>query len=133
MPVSLAEIAAAQMLSLACLEQLFGPLRRAQLVASARGPGSGYRLARPADRIHISHIVDAVDEPIKATRCDEGAPGCVAGGKCLTHDPWSELGDQVRLFLSDVSLTDVVQGKVKGRALRPALAPALVSALVGGD
>ncbi len=123
-PVSLAEIAAAQMLSLAYLEQLFGPLRRAQLVASARGPGGGYRLARPADRIAISDIVDAVDEPIKATRCDDGAPGCVAGRKCLTHDLWSELGEQIRLFLSDVSLADVVSGRIKGRALRPALAGA---------
>jgi Rrf2 family iron-sulfur cluster assembly transcriptional regulator len=123
-PVSLAEIAAAQMLSLAYLEQLFGPLRRAQLVASARGPGGGYRLARPADRIAISDIVDAVDEPIKATRCDDGAPGCVAGRKCLTHDLWSELGEQIRLFLSDVTLADVAEGKVKGRALRPAMAGA---------
>lgn len=121
-PVSLAEIAAAQMLSLAYLEQLFGPLRRAQLVASARGPGGGYRLARPADRIAISDIVDAVDEPIKATRCDDGAPGCVAGRKCLTHDLWAELGEQIRLFLSDVTLADVVSGRIKGRALRPALA-----------
>lgn len=123
-PVSLAEIAAAQMLSLAYLEQLFGPLRRAALVASARGPGGGYRLARPAERIAISDIVDAVDEPIKATRCEDGAPGCVAGRKCLTHDLWSELGEQIRLFLSDVTLADVVSGRVSGRALRPALATA---------
>lgn len=44
--VSLAEIASAQHLSLAYLEQLFGPLRRAGLVVSTRGPGGGYRLAR---------------------------------------------------------------------------------------
>ena len=43
-PVSLAEIAASQMLSLAYLEQLFGPLRRAGIVTSTRGPGGGYRL-----------------------------------------------------------------------------------------
>jgi Rrf2 family iron-sulfur cluster assembly transcriptional regulator len=48
--VSLAEIAQAQHLSLAYLEQLFGPLRRAGLVASARGPGGGYRLARAPAR-----------------------------------------------------------------------------------
>jgi Rrf2 family iron-sulfur cluster assembly transcriptional regulator len=120
-PVSLAEIAASQMLSLAYLEQLFGPLRRAGLVASARGPGGGYRLARPADDISITSIVDAVDEPIRATRCEDGAPGCVAGRKCLTHDLWAELGEQIRLFLDDVTLADVVNGDVKGRALRPVL------------
>lgn len=119
-PVSLAEIAAAQMLSLAYLEQLFGPLRRAGLVASARGPGGGYRLARPPEDIPIAAIVDAVDEPIRATRCEEGAPGCLAGRRCLTHDLWAELGEQIRLFLSGITLADVIGGDVLGRASPPA-------------
>jgi Rrf2 family iron-sulfur cluster assembly transcriptional regulator len=125
--VSLAEIAQAQHLSLAYLEQLFGPLRRAGLVASARGPGGGYRLARAAAAISISEIVDAVDEPISATRCDEGGPGCLAGTRCLTHDLWAELGDQIRLFLRGVTLDDVVHGHVLGRAVPPAEAGATPS------
>ncbi len=118
-PVSLAELAQAQLLSLAYLEQLFGNLRRAGLVASARGPGGGYRLARPADAITISEIVDAVDEPIRATRCEQGSPGCLAGQRCLTHDLWSELGEQIRLFLGHVTLADVVAGRIIGRAAVP--------------
>jgi Rrf2 family iron-sulfur cluster assembly transcriptional regulator len=119
-PVSLAEIAAAQQLSPAYLEQLFGHLRRGGLVASVRGPGGGYRLARPAAAIAVAEIVEAVDEPIRATRCEEGAPGCLAAGqRCLTHDLWSELGEQIRLFLSHMSLADVVEGRVAGRAATP--------------
>lgn len=118
-PVSLAEIAQAQQLSLAYLEQLFGHLRRAGLVASARGPGGGYRLGRPAHAIAVAEIVDAVDEPIRATRCEEGAPGCLAGQRCLTHDLWAELGEQIRLFLVTVTLADVVAGQVAGRAQPP--------------
>lgn len=118
-PVSLAEIAAAQMLSLAYLEQLFGPLRRAGLVCSARGPGGGYRLARPAREIPIAAIVEAVDEPIRATRCEEGSPGCLQGRRCLTHDLWTELGEQIRIFLEGISLEEVVQGRVQGRAALP--------------
>jgi Rrf2 family iron-sulfur cluster assembly transcriptional regulator len=117
--VSLSEIAQAQQLSLAYLEQLFGPLRRAGLVASARGPGGGYRLARPCGQISISEIILAVDEPIRATRCEQGEPGCLAGRRCLTHDLWSELGDQIRLFLEGVTLADVVEGRVCGRAVPP--------------
>jgi Rrf2 family iron-sulfur cluster assembly transcriptional regulator len=117
--VSLAEIAQAQHLSLAYLEQLFGPLRRAGLVASARGPGGGYRLARAPAAITISEIVLAVDEPIQATRCDGGGPGCLAGERCLTHDLWAELGDQIRLFLEGVSLADVIRRQVVGRAAAP--------------
>jgi Rrf2 family iron-sulfur cluster assembly transcriptional regulator len=117
--VSLAEIAQAQHLSLAYLEQLFGPLRRAGLVASARGPGGGYRLARPAAEISISAIVNAVDEPIQATRCEAGGPGCLAGQRCLTHDLWAELGEQIRIFLEGVSLADVIRAQVIGRAAPP--------------
>ena len=118
-PVSLADIAAAQRLSLAYLEQLFGHLRRAGLVASARGPGGGYRLARPAAEIAVAAIVDAVDEPLRATRCEEGSPGCLDGQRCLTHDLWAELGTQIRLFLAHVTLADVVAGNVLGRAAIP--------------
>jgi Rrf2 family iron-sulfur cluster assembly transcriptional regulator len=117
--VSLAEIAQAQRLSLAYLEQLFGPLRRAGLVTSARGPGGGYRLARGAEQISICEIVHAVDESIQATRCEEGGPGCLAGQRCLTHDLWAELGDQIRLFLQGLSLADVIGGQVTGRAAPP--------------
>jgi Rrf2 family iron-sulfur cluster assembly transcriptional regulator len=118
-PVSLAEIAHAQKLSLAYLEQLFGHLRRGGLVASARGPGGGYRLGRPAQAITIADIVNAVDEPIRATRCEEGAPGCLAGERCLTHDLWAELGAHIRLFLTGVTLADVVAGEIAGRAMAP--------------
>ncbi len=131
---SLAEIAQAQHLSLAYLEQLFGPLRRAGLVASTRGPGGGYRLARPAESISISAIVDAVDEPIAATRCDEGGPGCLAGERCLTHDLWAELGIQIRLFLEATSLADVIEGRVKGKAACPnAMAAARAALLAQPD
>lgn len=118
-PVSLSDIAAAQMLSTAYLEQLFAGLKRAELVASARGPGGGYRLARPAEEIVIADIVMAVDEPIRATRCQEEAPGCVAGQKCLTHELWSELSDQIRIFLENMTLADVVCQRVRGRAAPP--------------
>jgi Rrf2 family iron-sulfur cluster assembly transcriptional regulator len=118
-PVSLGEIAAAQLISLAYLEQLFGPLRRAGLVASVRGAQGGYRLARPAAGIAIADIVEAVDEPIRATRCEEGSPGCMAGRRCRTHDLWAELGEQIRLFLAGLTLADVVEGRVPGRAAAP--------------
>jgi Rrf2 family iron-sulfur cluster assembly transcriptional regulator len=123
-PVSLGEIAAAQQISLAYLEQLFGPLRRAGLVASARGAHGGYRLARAPADIAIATIVEAADEPIRATRCEEGSPGCMAGRRCRTHDLWAELGEQIRLFLAGLTVADVVEGRVLGRAALPAAAEA---------
>ncbi|MFN3626344.1 MAG: Rrf2 family transcriptional regulator, partial [Parvibaculum sp.] len=87
-PVALAEIADRQEISLSYLEQLFAKLRRGNLVKSVRGPGGGYLLSRDADEIRISDVILAVDEPIKATRCELGSPrGCMpSAGRCITHD-----------------------------------------------
>ena len=117
-PVTLAEIAASQQLSLSYLEQLFGKLRRGGLVASARGPGGGYRLARPAQTIAIAEIVSAVDEQIRATRCFDGGPGCMANkSRCQTHELWAALGQQIQYFLVGISLADVIDRRVVGRAM----------------
>ena len=121
-PVCLAEIAARQQLSLSYLEQLFGKLRRAGLVGSARGPGGGYRLARSSDTISIADIVAAVEEPVHATRCQVGSGGCMAtpglvglGERCQTHDLWHELGRRIVSFLEGVTLADVANGRVSRR------------------
>lgn len=109
-PVSLAEIAARQEISQEYLEQLFLRLRKAGLVASARGPGGGYRLAREAEDIAVYDVIAAVDEPMKVTRCEgDAVEGCVKGERCCTHDLWSAIGRQVNTFLANVSLADVVE------------------------
>lgn len=121
-PVRLAEIAARQSISHSYLEQLFSQLRRAGVVTSARGPGGGYSLARSAADTRIADIVLAVDEPIRATRCDalSGGAGCTGKTeRCITHDLWDELGRQIYLFLNGVSLADVVNQRVLGAAARP--------------
>jgi len=126
-PVSLADIARRQDISLSYLEQLFGKLRRGDLVKSVRGPGGGYVLSRPADDTRVADIVLAVDEPIRATRCKAGSPkGCHSDhSRCLTHDLWEELGHQIHLYLSSVSLADVIDRRIIGRRkLQPALQPA---------
>jgi len=138
-PISLAEIAERQEISLSYLEQLFAKLRAGELVKSVRGPGGGYLLSRGAEGTRISDIILAVDEPIRATRCSPGAPvGCRGNQtRCLTHDLWEELGHQIHLFLNSVTLADVVDGRVLGtsrlrieepRPAAPPLAPPAVAA-----
>lgn len=109
-PVSLAEIAERQDISQEYLEQLFGKLRKAQLVESSRGPGGGYRLARAARDTPVSDIIRAVDEELQLTRCGgDAVEGCVRGERCNAHDLWSSLGRQMINFLSSISLEDVVE------------------------
>lgn len=119
-PVALAAIAERQDISLSYLEQLFARLKRNALVKSVRGPGGGYLLARGADGTRISDIILAVDEPIRATRCDPQSPhGCTKTKmRCSTHDLWAELSNQIHLFLSSVTLADVVERRVLGTSGR---------------
>lgn len=115
-PVTLAAVAERQEISLSYLEQLFGKLRRNGLVKSVRGPGGGYLLSRDASLLRVSDVILAVNEPIKTTRCaDGGSTGCQTDkSRCLTHDLWRELSNQIFLYLSSVSLADICEGRVLG-------------------
>jgi len=115
-PVVLADIAEREQISLPYLEQLFAKLRRRGLVRSVRGRGGGYLLAHDPDETRIADIIVAVDEPLHAVRCTPGAAiGCRGNrSRCLTHDLWEELSNQIRLYLSSVSLGDVCEKRVLG-------------------
>ncbi len=107
-PVSLAEIAKRQGISQSYLEQLFAKLRRNRLVDGLRGPGGGYKLGRPGDTISVADVIDAVNESVDATRCG-GQRNCQNEHRCLTHDLWEDLSTQIRQFLSEVSLDQLVK------------------------
>ncbi|HAQ35478.1 MAG: Rrf2 family transcriptional regulator [Maricaulis sp.] len=116
-PVTLADIASRQAISLSYLEQLFAKLRRGQVVASSRGPGGGYSLPRPASEIRLSDVISAVEEDIDPRRCGGNPKGCMKTGmRCMTHDVWDELGRHIFLFFNSITLEDVVENRVMGAA-----------------
>ena len=106
-PISLADISERQGISLSYLEQLFAKLRRNHLVASVRGPGGGYRLAKAASEICVAEIIDSVDENVDATRCG-GRSDCQHGEICLTHELWTDLSEQIHQFLSSIDLASII-------------------------
>lgn len=112
--VSLAEIAERQDISLAYLEQLFVKLRRAEIVDSVRGPGGGYRLARPVEQIRISEILAAVDETMDALARGAGASGGEQGTpeQALAERLWEQLSANVYVFLHQTRLADVVKNQL---------------------
>jgi Rrf2 family iron-sulfur cluster assembly transcriptional regulator len=141
-PVTLAAISQRQQISLSYLEQLFGKLRRAELVESTRGPGGGYTLGRRAGEISVADIITSVDEPIDATHCG-GKENCNGDGeRCMTHDLWSALNVRMVEFLSSVSLQKLVDEQLakgfqpdakpstskKGVAVQPVAKPVRVTA-----
>ena len=121
--LSLSEISKRQDISLPYLEQLFVKLRRSGLVESVRGPGGGYRLARPAAQVRISEILGAVDETVSAMHTGAGASGGVSGSKAqsLSNRLWEGLSAHVYVFLHQTRLSDVVGNELAPCPAVPAL------------
>lgn len=121
--LSLSEISKRQDISLPYLEQLFVKLRRAGLVDSVRGPGGGYRLARPATEIRVADILGAVDETVSAMHTGAGASGAVSGSKAqsLTNRLWEGLSAHVYVFLHQTRLSDVVKNELAPCPAVPAI------------
>lgn len=108
--VTLSDISKRQSVSLPYLEQLFVKLRRADLVQSVRGPGGGYKLARPTTEIRVVDILAAVDETVDAMHTGAGASGGLSGSKAqsLSNRLWQGLSAHVYVFLHQTRLSDVV-------------------------
>ncbi|MDO6731926.1 Rrf2 family transcriptional regulator [Marinovum sp. 2_MG-2023] len=112
--VTLGEIAQRQDVSLPYLEQLFVKLRRAELVASVRGPGGGYRLARSASEIRVVDILAAVDETVDAMHKGAGASGGLSGSRAqsLANRLWEGLSAHVYVFLHQTRLSDIIENSL---------------------
>ncbi len=106
-PITLTDIAKRQTISLSYLEQLFSRLRRGGMVRGIRGPGGGYQLNRSRSEINIAEIITAVDETLDSTKC-KGKGNCQDDQPCLTHELWVGLSDQIREYLSSISLQDLL-------------------------
>lgn len=112
--LSLTDLSKRQSISLPYLEQLFVKLRRAGLVESVRGPGGGYKLARPCAEIRIADILEAVDETVDAMHTGAGASGGMSGSQAqsLTNRLWESFSAHVYVFLHQTRLSDVVQNEL---------------------
>ncbi|SEM82319.1 transcriptional regulator, BadM/Rrf2 family [Pseudorhodobacter antarcticus] len=121
--VSLSEISKRQDISLPYLEQLFVKLRRAGLVKAVRGPGGGYRLARPPAEVRISEILEAVEETVSAMHSGAGASGGVSGSRAqsLSNRLWEGLSAHVYVFLHQARLSDVIRNEMQPCPAVPAL------------
>jgi Rrf2 family iron-sulfur cluster assembly transcriptional regulator len=107
-PVSLADIAERQAISLSYLEQLFAQLRREGIVQSIRGPGGGYQLGKTPEEINVGMIIQAVNENVDVTKC-KGNGNCSKDSQCLTHSLWERLEMQIEAFLHTISLAELVE------------------------
>jgi len=126
--VSLSDISIRQDISLSFLEQLFGQLRRAEIVQSVRGAAGGYVLALPSSDVSICSIMRAVKEDVSTMRCDDVGISCTGkGAKCLSHDLWQAMEDHIEGFFTAISIQDVLDQRF------PVYVPELVAATRGEE
>ncbi len=110
--VTIAAIGERRHLSSAYLEQIFGKLRRAGLLEGIRGPTGGYRLSKPADQITVMQILDAVDASLEMSVCEKERDCCDGEGECITFDLWDRLNEEMRRFLSGITLKGLAEQKL---------------------
>ena len=132
-PASLAEIAAAEDMPRAYLEQLAFVLRDAGLVVSTRGAHGGYELARPPQAIPMSEVLRALEGPLAPMICATDEPGhdlaCDRTSSCTVNLLWIRVRDAVAGALDGVTLADLVPPRTVALQPRTTETPALEGAL----
>ncbi|MBQ7252995.1 MAG: Rrf2 family transcriptional regulator [Kiritimatiellae bacterium] len=107
-PRSIREIASSQGISEKFISRIAVPLRRAGLVATARGAKGGLRLARFPEKITLLDIVEAIDGPVALVHCLARPGVCERQGKCAAERAWGGVNDALAAALRRVRLADVV-------------------------
>lgn len=108
-PVSIKDIATRQDLPVKYLEQIMRTLRSAGFLTSTRGAHGGYRLAMPADEIHIGDIAYALEETDYCIDCERKSPCCSRVAVCLARTIWEDASRAMYRKLNTFTLADLIQ------------------------
>lgn len=124
-PIPLTSIAQNATVPPAYLEQLIGPLRRAELVTSTRGAHGGYQLSRPPADITVGQVYRVLEGPVAPMDCvseEEPDDSCPLIEGCATRVVWLKVRDSIVDALDSTSLADLLgQGQpgLAGQLLTP--------------
>jgi len=108
--VRISEIARAQNVSASFLAKVFQGLRKAGLVTSQRGVGGGVMLGRPADRITLREIVEAIEGPVAINRCLLPEDPCEHAATCPVAEVWRRAQGRMLEVLEGVTLAQLSAG-----------------------
>ena len=116
-PRTIKEIAASQGISEKFISRIAVPLRRAGLLATARGVRGGLSLARFPAKVSLLDIVQAMDGPLALVHCLAKPGACPRQGRCAAERAWGGVNEALAEALRATSLADVV---AEHRRLAPA-------------
>jgi Rrf2 family iron-sulfur cluster assembly transcriptional regulator len=107
--VSLNAVAEDMKLSQGFLEEIAMSLKKAGLIKGRKGPGGGYRLAKPASKITAEHILIALEGPVLLAPCHGGI--CSVASSCRSKFLWGFLQKDVLQSLKKMTLAKMVYAK----------------------
>ena len=102
--LSATELACETGVPLPTAQKLMGQLAGCGLLRSMRGAGGGFSLARPAQKISLADVVEAVEGPIAMSACSDGKFDCALDAHCRVKPHMGIVGNAVRGALDAVSL-----------------------------
>jgi Rrf2 family protein len=106
-PISIKTISERQNISEYYLEQLFSPLRKAELIRSIRGAQGGYVLSRSPKDITIAEIMEVLEGPIEISNClDENS--CNNVDCCATRLLWAKIKNSIDSVTKSTTLQDIL-------------------------
>jgi len=105
------DVAAGTRIALPTVQKLLKSLARARLVASLRGAGGGYRLARPPEAIDAAEIITALEGPLGITECSADESSCELERQCAVSSAWQRIDRAIRSALEEVSLADLAANR----------------------
>ena len=113
-PMSIKTISKKENLSEYYLEQLFSPLRRANLIRSIRGAQGGYVLCKAPSEITVGDIMTVLEGPIEVADCIDGI-GCASENDCTTKAVWAKVKKSIDDVLNSITLQDIVDDYEKAK------------------
>lgn len=98
------------------LSSVLQRLVAADILESARGPGGGYRLTRPANQISLYDIKAAVDGVEELNACAVGLAACSDEMPCPLHDTWKPIRERIHDYLMRTTLEKMAEAVASKRA-----------------
>ncbi|CAN5133808.1 Rrf2 family transcriptional regulator [soil metagenome] len=127
-PLGVAEIARRQRIPERFLEQIFGDLRRANIIESRRGAHGGYRFAMPTEEITVLDIVEILDGEVRPARCSAGGTCYIADAPlCVTSEVWDEARVALESVFGRYTIADLAENERHNREDRAARETASLS------
>lgn len=115
---SIADIAERHGINKGYLSQIILSLKKAEVVASVRGKGGGYRLGKSPSLLTTGEVIRAAEGELKPTQCSANGAhiSCAAYGSCVTRALWQRISKEINDTLDSITIADITEIYKRGKS-----------------